>query len=70
MRKTYLATVIAAMGAVAAPLAATVGERSVAPIENESELAGRATMIAAFGLAIIIAGVIIIADDEDDPLSA
>lgn len=67
MKFRHFALAASALAPGAAPLAAQA--RTAAPVEGESALAGRATMIALAGLAIIVIGSILIADDEDDPLS-
>jgi hypothetical protein len=67
VRKALLSTAIA--GLAATSLAA--GERLAPPVSDESEIGGRATMIAILGLAVIVAGIVVILDDGDEaaPLS-
>ena len=60
---------IAALGLAAAPVAAE-SIRTAAPISQESEVAGNTVVFAVLGLAAVIAGIVIIADDDDDALSA
>lgn len=69
-RNIALAT--AALSLAASPaLAQTSFERTVAPVEGESEVAGGSTLlIALLAAAAVIAGVIVIADDDDDSVSA
>lgn len=65
MKKRLIALGSAAAAMVAAPIAAnaTVATRSAAPVEGEQELGG-SILIAVLAVAAVVAGIIIIADDE------
>ncbi|QIQ87557.1 hypothetical protein [Erythrobacter sp.] len=67
MRFQTFALATAAVSLAAAPaVAQTAFERSIAPVEGESELAGSSLVLALLGAAAVIGGIIIIADDDDD----
>ena len=65
MRKIALLT--AAIGLAAAPVAAQTGSRDAAPVESGSDLGGTGGILAAMGLAVAIATVILVTDGNDDP---
>ncbi|WP_284124625.1 hypothetical protein [Parerythrobacter aestuarii] len=65
-RKIALAT--AALGLAAAPVAAE-SLRDAAPVTGESKLEGQSDIFLILGAAAIIAGIIIIASDDNDPVS-
>jgi|TARA_R100000049_G_C1930550_1_gene74546 hypothetical protein len=65
MRKIALLT--AALGLAAAPIAAQANIRDATPVENGSELAGTGGILAAMGIAVVIATVILVTDKNDDP---
>ena len=65
MRKIVLFA--AALGLATAPVAAETIARDAAPVEGESELGGSGLIFAAMGLAVVVATVILITDDEDNP---
>ena len=57
----------AALSLAAAPAVAQVAsERTSAPVEGESELAGSSLIIALLAAAAVIGGIIIAVDDDDD----
>lgn len=64
MRKFALAA--AAFGLAAAPVAAENAARDAAPIEGESELGGPSGILAAMGLAVVVATIILVTDDNDN----
>ncbi|GAA4051807.1 hypothetical protein [Parerythrobacter jejuensis] len=64
-----LAMAVAALGLAAAPVAAE-SVREAAPVSQESEVAGNSVIFIVLGVAAVIAGVIVIASDDDDSLSA
>jgi len=65
LRNVALAT--AALSLAASPaIAEAAFERSNAPVEGESELAGSGILIAVLGAAAVIGGIILIADNDDD----
>ncbi|KPM15810.1 hypothetical protein AAJ72_10360 [Citromicrobium sp. RCC1885] len=65
MRKIALLT--AALGLAAAPVGALAGSRDTAPVESGSELGGTGGILAAMGIAVVIATVILVTDGNDDP---
>lgn len=69
MKFRNLAMACAALGLVAAPVAAET-IRTAAPITGESELEGNSSVFYILGVAAIIAGIIIVASDDDEPASA
>ena len=64
MRKTAL--IAAALGLASAPLAAESFPRTAAPVEGEDRLAGPGLMLGAMGVAAIIAGVLLVTENDDD----
>ncbi len=73
MKFRNIALATAALSLAASPaIAEAAFERSVAPVEGESELeGGSGILIAVLAAAAVIGGIIIIADnDDDDPVSA
>ncbi len=73
IRNLVLAT--AALSLAASPaIAEAAFERSVAPVEGESEIGGAGgstLLLALLGAAAVIGGIIVIADgDDDDSISA
>ncbi|MEQ8411789.1 MAG: hypothetical protein RIB52_09565 [Erythrobacter sp.] len=66
MKKISIAAIIASL--VAAPVAAQV-ERSVAPVDGESELAGAPGLTVLLGSVAAAIGIILLIDDDDDPVS-
>lgn len=67
MKFRNIALATAALSLAATPaIAEAAFERSVAPVEGESEMQGGSTLlIALLGAAAVIAGVVVIADDDD-----
>ena len=65
MRKIALLT--AALGLAAAPVGALAGSRDTAPVESGSELGGTGGILAAMGIAVVIATVILVTGGNDDP---
>ena len=63
------ALVAAMFGLVAAPVAAETVVRDAAPVESESELGGAGAILAAMGVAVIVATIILVTDDDDTDLS-
>ena len=68
-------TVVAATAALSLAATPAIAEaafdRSIAPIEGESELeGGSGVLIAVLAAAAVIGGIIILADGDDDPVSA
>ena len=61
----------AALSLVAAPAVAEASfDRTSAPVEGESELAGGSSVIIALlAAAAVVGGIIIAVDDDDDPIS-
>jgi len=73
MKFRNLALATAALSLAASPaIAEAAFERTVAPVEAESEIQGSSgILIAVLAGAAIIGGIILIADnDDDDPVSA
>ena len=66
MKTRLIALASAAAAMVAAPVAAnTAVSRSAAPVEGEQELSGGTNVIIALlAIAAVVAGIILIADDE------
>ncbi|MXO84668.1 hypothetical protein GRI38_01290 [Altererythrobacter aurantiacus] len=68
MKFRTLAAATAAVSLAAAPAVAQF-ERSTAPVEDESELAGGSSVvIGILAAAAVIGGIIILADGDDDDL--
>ncbi|MEM6909234.1 MAG: hypothetical protein AAF494_11190 [Pseudomonadota bacterium] len=68
MKIRNLALATAALSLAASPaIAEAAFERSVAPLNGESELEGSSgIIIGVLAAAAVIGGIIIIADDDDD----
>lgn len=65
MRKTAL--IAAALSLASAPLAAESAARTSAPIGGEDELGGGPGLfLGALGLAAVVAGVILVTENDDD----
>lgn len=66
-----IALAAAALSLAATPaIAEAAFDRSSAPLEGESEAAGGAgLLIGLLGAAAVIAGIIVVADDNDEPTS-
>ena len=62
----------AALSLAAAPVAAQQAkadvQRQSAPVSEQSELAGNTTLFFILGIAAVVAGIILISED-DDPVS-
>ncbi len=69
MKFRTLAAATAAVTLAAAPAVAQF-ERSAAPVEGEAELGGSSLLIGLLAAAAVIGAIIIIADGDDDPISA
>lgn len=71
MKIRSIALATAALTLAASPaIAEAAFERSVAPVEGESELQGGSTFLfAALAAAAVIGGIIIVADGDDEPTS-
>ncbi len=71
MKIRTLAAATAAVSLAATPAIAEASfDRSIAPVEGESELeGGSGIIIAILAAAAVIAGIIIAADGDDDPVS-
>lgn len=63
MRKFVLAATL--FGLAAAPAAAETAVRDAAPVESEDELGGTGTILAAMGVAVVVATIILVTDDDD-----
>lgn len=65
-----LLTGLAAAAVAATPVTVTAAEaavdRSSAPLEGESSVAGVPLIVVLLGAAAIVAGIIIVADDDED----
>ena len=69
MKIRTLALAVGALSLAASPaIAEAAFERSIAPVEGESEVQGSGILLAALAAAAVIGGIIVIADD-DDPTS-
>lgn len=69
MKIRTIALATAALSLAASPaIAQAAFDRSIAPIEGESELEGSGLLLAILGAAAVVGGIIVIADD-DDPTS-
>ena len=68
MKLTTALVGAAALGLASAPLVAA--ERVSAPVEGENELVGISPVLLVLAVASVVAGVILIADDDDNPISA
>lgn len=66
MKTRFVALASAAAAMVALPVMANaaVADRAVAPVEGEQELGG-SILIAVLAVAAVVAGIIIISDDEE-----
>ena len=69
MKFRTLAIAAAALGLAAAPVAAET-IRTAAPVTGQSELEGNSSVFYILGVAAIIAGIVIVASDDDEPASA
>lgn len=72
MKLKSIALGLAALAAVAAPVGASAlaAERAAAPVGSANELEGdNGILIGVVAAAAIIAGIIIISDDGDEPIS-
>lgn len=69
--KTIIA--VAALALASAPVAAQQANaelaRESAPTSERSELAGNTTLFFILGIAAVVAGVILISENDDDPVS-
>ncbi|MEL6878206.1 MAG: hypothetical protein AAGL68_08935 [Pseudomonadota bacterium] len=72
MKIRTLAVATAAVSLAATPaIAEAAFDRTIAPVEGESELeGGSGIIIALLAAAAVIAGIVIAADGDDDPVSA
>lgn len=70
IRNFALATAALALAASPA-IAEAAFERTVAPVEGESEIGGGGStlLLALLGAAAVIGGIIVVADDDDDSVS-
>jgi putative AlgH/UPF0301 family transcriptional regulator len=67
MKFRNIALATAAVSLAASPaIAEAAFERSVAPIEGESEVGGSGIILAVLAAAAVIGGIIIAADGDDD----
>ncbi|NBC88268.1 MAG: hypothetical protein GVX90_02015 [Alphaproteobacteria bacterium] len=67
MKFRNIALATAAVSLAASPaIAEAAFERSVAPIEGESEVGGSSILLAILGASAVIGGIIIAADGDDD----
>ena len=71
-RKLALATAALSLAStpVVAQQAAAQVQRDAAPVSETSELAGNATLFFILGIAAVVAGIVLISEDNDDPVSA
>lgn len=70
MKIRTLAAAAAVLSLATAPAIAEVSlARTSAPVEDESEMGGSGLLIAILAGAAVIAGIIIAADGDDDPVS-
>jgi len=71
MKSKAIALTFAAMAAALAPAGTALAQRTSAPVESASELQGNnGILLAGVAAVAIIAGIIIIADDDNEPVSA
>jgi hypothetical protein len=68
MQLRNIALTAAALGLAAAPVAAET-YRAAAPVEASSELAGQSDLFLILGAAALIGGIIVLATDDEDPVS-
>lgn len=67
MKIRNIALATAAVSLAASPaIAEAAFERSVAPVEGESEVGGSGIVLAILAAAAVIAGIVIAADGGDD----
>jgi hypothetical protein len=64
MSKPFILATAAAIGLVAAPIAATAADRAAAPISGESALKGQGTLFFLAGIAVIALAVAFLPEDE------
>jgi hypothetical protein len=68
LRNVLAAT--AALTLAAAPAVAEVSfDRTSAPVEGESELAGSSLIIALLAAAAVVGAILIAVDDDENPIS-
>lgn len=72
MKFSKLALATAALGLMAAPVAAEEAraERASAPVTEANNVEGSPIWLLVLAAAAVIAGVVVIADDNDNSLSA
>lgn len=68
MKLRNIALTAAALGMATAPVAAE-SLRDAAPVSKTSELEGNSDLFLVLGAVAVIAGVIIIASGDDEPIS-
>ncbi|WP_435418350.1 hypothetical protein WAB17_01870 [Parerythrobacter aurantius] len=68
MKLRHLAAAAAAVGLAAAPLAAE-SVRSAAPVTAASELEGNSDVFYILGAAAIVAAIVLVASEDDEPIS-
>jgi len=67
MKFRNIALATAAVSLAASPAIAQVAfERSIAPVEGESEAGGSSILLAVLAAAAVIGGIVIAADGSDD----
>ena len=72
MIRTVLSSLAAASLAVAPAAAHAAGapERASAPAEAANQLEGQSTLFFVLGILAVAAGIFLLIDDNDDPVSA
>lgn len=71
IRKLAFATAAASL--VATPLVAEQTkaqiQRETAPVTEESRLVGNSTLFLILGIAAVVAGIVVLSEDDDEPAS-
>lgn len=70
IKKIVMATAAAGLALSPIAVSAATADRSAAPAQGESDLLGAGTLVTVLAVAAVVAGIIIVADDNNDPASA
>ncbi|NVD45480.1 hypothetical protein [Qipengyuania atrilutea] len=70
MKRKLIGTLVAA-GMIATPIAAKESlDRASAPIERENGLSGESNLFFLAGIAAVAASIVLLSEDDDEPVSA
>jgi hypothetical protein len=68
MKLRSVALAAAALGLLSAPVAASV-VRDAAPVEMANQVEGNSEVFYVLGVAAVIAAIVLLASDDNDPIS-